>query len=225
MKLHLKQTTPQIIFWLLLLLPGKDLYALSHHHQNYPEFVRNIQNLIGRGSAKVWLATRMLSDSAISTSLYLSRYRGAQVAVLLSQKFKTHYLSQWAVLRKNNIPVVTVDDGFFKNWSSMIIVDGAVWTSEIPLVRYYKSRTYELVKEDQSKTTLVMRHFKKRFFAKSIHQLKKGKKIILPKNRDVDEWNGFQGYQYSRKWEKKPRGLPGRLPRMTKWKKEGRKSH
>lgn len=210
---------------MFFVIPGNKVYASTHHHKNYPDLARHIQNLIGKGTTKIWLATRMLSDSAMSTSLYLSRYRGMQVAVLLSEKFKNHHLSQWAVLRKNNIPVAIVEDGYFKYWSSMIMVDGATWTSDIPLVRYYKSRVYELKKLGGANGSLVLKHFKKKFFAKRFHQLNESKEQKLPGKRAGEEWNGFKGYQYSRKWEKKPRSLPGRLPRVTKWKKDGRKRH
>ena len=92
----------------------------------YQEYSQHLALLISRAGGAAWIATSRLNDGDITNSLFLSRYRQVQVAVLLASNSVKHFSSQFPWLQAHQIPVGLTKKNLFKTWPTFVIIDGSL---------------------------------------------------------------------------------------------------
>ncbi|MCB9228603.1 MAG: hypothetical protein H6618_03245 [Deltaproteobacteria bacterium] len=229
---------PGSLFLLLFLsclfysLPGQILAA--DHAKSSPSAYYDLsyqsQNLIASSRKRIFLASRLLTDRALGVSLRLAHYRGLKVLVVLGKQLAEHPLSLVSLLRSEQLTVRLVNDHFFGKWTSVLLTDDEVRATEAPFSRIFRARSYKLraVSSESWKPFRVL--FGPALFgggggavasARSLHEGRLRREETIPSG-ESRRWHGYKAYTYGRERTEKPKDLPGRLPKATRWGQSGK---
>lgn len=198
---------------------------------SYEEYSQTLSQLISSAGEVVWIASAQIDDGDITNSLFLSRYRQVQVAVLLAAQSIKHFSSQFPWLQAHQIPVGLTKQNLFKTWSTFIIIDGSLLLASASLVPRTR-KTQFLIRSGRPdfQVKSFVRLFKSQFL-QNIKQNTPSLGLSLralaakPKefnNEESAAWSGFQPYRYGSRRTRTPADVARRLPRKTKWQKLGK---
>ena len=201
------------------------LTARPQRFRTYQSLSEHTLRLFSGAQRRIWIATRIMGDHSLGTSLFLAGYRGLQVGIILSRKYITHPASIVGFIRSGQIPVKLVDDRFFSSWSGIIYVDDRLQLSDVPFVRQFKSKLCRFRNPTKSEYRRIFRAFQSGNFSKP-HRLwagSSGGRLTAPGHGEaqstggLEKWGSHKAYTYGRRRLKKPAGITGKLPKVTKW--------
>lgn len=91
--------------------------------QSFPDVRDELLKLITKAKRRVWLATDFLTDGEIVTALYLAKYRGLDVQVLLGRERANEYLSRLHYLKKQDTRVSLKPADFASPGPTALLID------------------------------------------------------------------------------------------------------
>ena len=209
-------------------------FAIKNYRRSfssYQEYSQHLSLLISRAGGAVWIASSRLNDGDITNSLFLSRYRQVQVAVLLASKSVKHFASQFPWLQAHQIPVGLTEKNLFRTWPTFVVIDGSLLLASVSLDPNNVRKGKYLIRSGgpDFQVKSFIRLFKSQFLRNIKNKtpalgltLKApvGAKVI--KAEDPSSWNGFKPYRYGSRRTRTPADVARRLPRKTRWQKLGK---
>lgn len=182
---------------------------------SYGPFKKQLISYISRAKHKIILANDFISDGDIVSSLYLAKYRGISVKVVLGYKKANHYLSRIRFLHNNKIATYVLNIKKLPFPHSFLQVDRQIFKIEGTLHEKFLGQSkYSITKSSKEKIPSL---------EKFIGKLKPQKKryISLRKPKIPARSNG-KSYNYDpkRKQYRAPKGITTKLPQTPIYSKK-----
>lgn len=138
----------RVVLTLVLLLGSSSTtLAAGGVHKSWTTFrgIRHeVLNLIGSARKQIWMSTSYFTDGEIVSAVYLARYRGIDVRVLLGRQKSRAYMSRLNYLKKQKTPVYLIPPGFPAVAESSLLVDSTLYLLDTPLDFLTRRRSFTL---------------------------------------------------------------------------------
>jgi hypothetical protein len=178
---------------------------------------------IGNANSRVWLATNFLTDGEIVTGLYVAKFRHVDVNVLLGSAKAHHFTSRLRYLQDQNIPVSLRPRSFFPAEETVALFDRTLLFVESDLDYTNKLRRITI------RETNDLGDFETKFLNAAT-----GEDRQIPRARPTINAGRASGtgyiysppantggaYRYQNVRERRPAGVPDKLPRIPIWQKK-----
>ncbi len=197
--------------------------------QNFSDLRAEVLDVIGAATGRIWIVTDYLTDGETVSALYIAQYRKLDVKVLLGRSKANHYMSRLNYLKNQNIPVYLKPDNFKipGGGATAIIADGTLVTVDGELDFLAKYKKFNLAYGAPAETPTALAAFAEALNAKVPaipHQMPlvgkpnpKGTFFTAPPAPNFTGVDTGGSFKYDRKAEKRPSGVPDKLPKAPKW--------
>ena len=208
--------TPKTLF-------SQNLEIVTEKFSDYSSYKQHLLSAMASAKDKVWIATRSFSDGDFSTAFYLAKYKHLKTKIFLSLEKQRQHISQSTWIQIANIETQSMDEVFFKNWATILLVDQSLYFANHSLDLPIGDFDYEVVKNTQKDTVEEFTRFLAKYKNGGLKKVDPLQQQRLFTQSDPDELKKLRSRNPKKTSRKK---LPSRLPQVTKWqKKKTRKSH
>lgn len=221
---------------LILVLGLAGLSAVAHASQrdfeNFGQLRSFLLNEIGAAKSRVWVVSDFLSDGETISSLYVAKYRGLNVSVLLGRTKAQAYMSRLDYLKRQNIPSALRPNDFPFSDPTLILVDNQLFRINGELNFLDQQRRFTARVAESSDKEAFQDAFQRAqknpeaasvppvpLVGKARHNSSRFSKMTNSQSREQPE-----GYNYDRQHQNAaiPAGVPRQLPKQTVYQKRGR---
>ncbi len=202
--------------------------AGKRNYGSFSELRAEVLDLISASTKRVWLVTDYLTDGETVSALYVAQYRKLDVKVLLGRARANHYMSRLSYLKNQNIPVFLRPETALKTAGpTALLVDGTLALIDGELDFLAKAKRFSLSYASPAETTSFESTFAVALNLKiqAVPQKMplvgrpnpKGTTFVAPKTPNYSGIDQTGSYNYEKKPEPRPSGVPDKLPKTTKW--------
>lgn len=186
----------------------------------YLPYKKRLLEIMGTAKERVVLGSSLLADSEVVSFLYLAKYRGLKVTVILDPRYARARTSRLPYLRKNQIPTMIhslarlpLQQDFLKVDMHSYSLTGFLAPQFVGKRRYeiYKEPIYVDAKLDAMLAALKAPKPRVPFRDKG---RRGGRRLALPSGGETIPAEGYN-YNYGARQTKAPPGMATALPRRT----------
>lgn len=182
----------------------------------YLPYKKRLLEIMGTAKERVVLGSSLLADSEVVSFLYLAKYRGLKVTVILDPRYARARTSRLPYLRKNQIPTMIHSLARLPLQQDFLKVDMHSYSLTGFLApQFVGKRRYEIYKEPiyvDAKLDAMLAALKAP--KPRAPYRRGGRRLALPSGGETIPAEGYN-YNYGARQTKAPPGMATALPRRT----------